>query len=178
MTELSAVYPTLELASVYQRFLQEYLEDDQEYYSLLRDLYEELDGDAGLLISIASDRAKGQQLPQGWCSVTTLWLKVKDKIVGEAVIRHELNNDILRHFAGHVTYYILPSCRGKGYGAHLLQCVIKEAKRIGIPELVFCCDEVNRASRKLLESSGAKLADVIDNRDDWGEMTCRYFITV
>ncbi|MGE0109145.1 MAG: GNAT family N-acetyltransferase [Bdellovibrionales bacterium] len=178
MTELSAVYPTLEMAAIYQQFLQEYLEDDQEYYSLLRDLYEEVDGDVDLLIGIVSGRAKGQYLPQGWCSVTTLWLKVKDKIVGEAVIRHELNNDILRNFAGHVTYYILPSCRGKRYGGYLLQSVIKEAKRIGIPELVFCCDEANMASRKLLESLGAKPADVIDNRDDWGEMTCRYFVTV
>lgn len=167
------IYPSISRTVAYERFLKDYLEDDQDYYSALKELYESVDGNAEFLILKQLAWSKGVGLPDGWFPVTTIWLLEGDDIVAEGILRHDLN-DFLRGFAGHITYYVAPDYRGKGYGKVMLNALKHEAQKIGINELLICCDENNASSRKIIEASGAAKLDVIDNMEDHGEMTCRY----
>lgn len=178
MNTLSVRKPSLSMLQAYEAFLEEYVNDKQEYYTVLRDMYEETAGDTEKLISLQIARAKGEQLPEGWVPVTTLWMERNGKIIGEAVIRHALNCPVLEEFAGHVTYYILPTFRGNGRAKDFLRWIVDEARVIGIKELRLHCDQENIASKKTLEASGAQLKDILDNRESWGEMTCRYNIMI
>lgn len=160
----------------YGAFLEGYLGDKQDCYFVLRDMYEETKGNIAELITLQIDRSKGERLPEGWGPVTTLWMQMDRKIIGEAVIRHEINCPVLEEFAGHVTYYILPNFRGRGYAKVFLRSIIEEAQAIGIKELRLHCDQENIASQKTLEACNARLKDVLDNREIWGELTRRYCI--
>lgn len=171
MSEIT--YPSTSMKDAYSRFLDQYLEDDQDYYSALKDLYESVDENVEHLILKQLAWHKNVGLPDGWFPVTTLWLVVDDEIVAEGIIRHDLN-EFLRNFAGHITYYVAPNYRGKGYGKVMLEALKKECQKIGIRELIICCDENNLSSKKIIEKSGATKIDVIDNIKDFGEMTCRY----
>lgn len=162
----------------YKAFLDAYLADPQEYYTALKDLHEETQGNIEKLISLQIARAKGDQLPEGWVPVTTLLMELNGQIIGEAVIRHDLTNALLERFAGHVTYYILPSFRGNRRAKEFMKWIVEEARTIGIKDLRLHCDEKNIASQKTLEACNAKLKDVLDNREAWGEMTCRYSILI
>jgi predicted acetyltransferase len=175
---LSVCKPSLDRLEVYAGFVKEYLADDQSYFTMLFDMHEETQGDMEKIISLQIGQEKGEFLPAGWVPVTTLWLEQDEKIVGQAAIRHALNCPVLEEFAGHVTYYILPSCRKRGYAKFFLERIIGEARMIGIKELRLYCDEENIASRKILEASHARLIDILDNRETWGEMTRRYSLVI
>lgn len=178
MNTLSVHKPSLSRLQAYGAFLEAYLNDKQNYYSALRDMVEETNGNTEKLISLQNARTKGEQLPDGWVPVTTLWMERAGEIIGEAVIRHELNSPLLERFAGHVTYYILPAFRGAGHAKILLRWIIDEARIIGIKDLRLHCDQENIASQKTLEACTAQLKDILDNRETWGEMTCRYSIMI
>lgn len=103
-----------------------------------------------------ANHAHGKQLPDGWVPASTFWLVDGDEIVGEANLRHELTEH-LRTVGGHVGYWIRPSMRRKGYGAHILRMILPEAKKIGIERLLVTCDETNEASRRIIETNGGVL---------------------
>lgn len=174
MNSPSVCKPSLFKLQEYESFLEEYLTDQQSYYTMLRVMYEEAKGDIDKLVSLQIAQSKGEQLPDGWTPMTTLWMELEEKIIGQAVIRHELNCPVLEEFAGHVTYYILPSYRGKGYAKIFLKWIIGEARAISIKDLRLHCDQRNVASQKTIKAHKAQLIDVLDNTETWGEMTCRY----
>lgn len=112
--------------------------------------------------------AKSVNLPEGFVPQTTYWLYIDDKPVGYGKLRHHLN-DNLRERGGHIGYVIRPSERGKGYGNLMLQELLKMASELNIDKVLLTCDEVNKASRRIIENSNGKLTEI-------SEGICKYWI--
>ena len=85
----------------------------------------------------------------------TTYILVDDnnRIYGGTNIRHELNNNLLKH-GGNIGYLIRPSERGKGYAKLLLNLTLEKCKLLNIPKVLITCREKNIASAKVIETNG------------------------
>lgn len=112
--------------------------------------------------------SKGIGLEPAWVPQTKFWLIINGRPVGIGKLRHYLNEN-LRKRGGHIGYCIHPSERNKGLGIVLLSEMLKKARELSIPRALVTCDEINVASRRVIESNGGKL-DRISNEE------CYYWI--
>ena len=80
-----------------------------------------------------------------------------DKIIGCISIRHNLNNDMLRKYGGHIGYNIRPSERGKGYGTKMLYLALFKCEELGLTDVMVTCKKDNLGSMKVIENNGGKL---------------------
>jgi predicted acetyltransferase len=76
-----------------------------------------------------------------------------------AKLRHYLNEH-LRERGGHAAYAVRKSERGKGYGKLILKKLINKAAKKDINELLLTVDDVNTASRKVIEANGGQLENI------------------
>ena len=106
-----------------------------------------------------------QHVPQ-----TMYWFYVDDRPVGIIKLRPILNQN-LRKQGGNIGYCIRPSECGKGYGGIMLRELLKRVEARGMSKVLLTVNEDNVASRKVIESNGGKLSDVIDG-------CCRYWINM
>jgi predicted acetyltransferase len=89
------------------------------------------------------------------------WLVQGEEFIGEASIRHELNDWLLRE-GGHVGYGIRPSRQRRGYGRLILALALAECRRLGIERVLVTCDDENLASARIIEANGGVLENVVD----------------
>ncbi len=67
----------------------------------------------------------------------------------------------------------------KGYGTHMLEMALKEAKKIGLTKVLITCDDDNIGSAKVMENNGFVLQDKIENYVDGNTLiTRRYWKTL
>ena len=101
--------------------------------------------------------ADGIGLPQGYVPETTLFIWRDFDIIGQAKIRHYLN-DALRNGSGHIGYWLAPQYRGKGYGTEALRLVLQFAEEI-VPEDEFYLrtDSTNIASLTIMKKNGGRV---------------------
>lgn len=85
----------------------------------------------------------------------------KDYFIGEAAIRHRLN-DALRLRGGHIGYCVRYGEWGKGYATEMLKLAQTEAKRLGISEALVTCNDTNLASARVMEKNGFVMADKVE----------------
>ncbi|HEX8932006.1 MAG TPA: GNAT family N-acetyltransferase [Patescibacteria group bacterium] len=121
------------------------------------------------------DQALGVNLPTGFVPSTELWLIDKDEFVGRTNLRHFLNGYLLK-IGGHIGYWIRPSKRKRGYGKIILQLALKEARKIGIKEILVTCDTTNERSRRVIEANGGILENIVKNGDE-NPPKMRYWFT-
>ncbi len=91
---------------------------------------------------------KQQAVPE-----TILWLIDKSEYIGRISIRHKLNERLLSS-EGNIGYEIRPSKRESGYGRAILTLGLKEAKELGMSEVLITCDSENTASKRIIEANG------------------------
>ncbi len=99
-------------------------------------------------------------LEKGMVPASIFWLIDEEEFVGHVSIRHELN-DFLKRVGGHIGYAIRPSAHRKGYGSNILKLALPHAKTLGIKEALVTCDEINIASRKIIEKNGGVFREQI-----------------
>ena len=74
--------------------------------------------------------------------------------MGAVNIRHTLNEGLLKD-GGHIGDGIRPSERGKGLGTRMIALALEECDRLGIRDVLMCCDKDNAASaRTIVKNSG------------------------
>lgn len=103
------------------------------------------------------DGERGVGLPQGWVPCTTFWIVesgVPDTVLGSLALRHNLNNDFLAEYGGHIGYGVRPSARRRGIAAAALQASLPRARALGLQRVMLTCDDDNAASRRTIESGG------------------------
>ncbi len=105
--------------------------------------------------------ANGVGLPDGYVAGSTFWLVEGAEYLGRVDVRHELTDE-LRRYGGHVGYLIRPSARRRGYATLALALGLRECRTLGLDRVLVTCDVDNAASRRVIESNGGVLEDVID----------------
>ena len=92
--------------------------------------------------------------------------------VGAVNIRHFLNERLLRD-GGHIGDGIRPSERGKGYGTKMVALALEECDRLGIRDVLMCCNRDNIASARTIIKNGG----IFENEVTDGDTTIqRYWI--
>ncbi|HEX3027082.1 MAG TPA: GNAT family N-acetyltransferase, partial [Clostridia bacterium] len=108
--------------------------------------------------------AKEKELQDGWKVPTAqFWLYVDGRPVGIGRIRHFLT-DKLRQEGGQVGYAIRPGERNKGYGTLLLGELIKEARKMKIPEVLLTVHNGNEYSKKVALANHGVIEKVSSER--------------
>lgn len=93
-------------------------------------------------------------------------------LVGAVNIRHYLNEQLL-FSGGHIGDGIRPSERGKGLGTKMIALALDECRKLGIDDVLMCCDKCNAASARTIEKNGGVLEnEVLDD----GVPVLRYWI--
>ncbi|MCR4431721.1 MAG: GNAT family N-acetyltransferase [Tepidanaerobacteraceae bacterium] len=85
--------------------------------------------------------------------------KADDRIIGMVDIRHNLDNEFLSKYGGHIGYAVRPSERRKGYATQILKMALQHAKSIGLSRVMLGCYSDNLASIKTIEKCGGVLAE-------------------
>lgn len=84
--------------------------------------------------------------------------KSDNKVVGMIDIRHELTNDFLRNYAGHIGYGVRPTERRKGYATQMLTQALEFCKDVlKLEKIMITCDKENIGSRKTIINAGGEL---------------------
>ena len=97
------------------------------------------------------------------------------RLLGAIQIRHHINHPNLIETGGHIGYGICPGERRKGYATTMLGLAIREAKAIGLSDLLVTCSDENVGSWKAIESNGGVFERTTDVD---GHPARRYWIKV
>lgn len=92
--------------------------------------------------------------------------------VGAVNIRHYLNEALLKA-SGHIGDGIRPSERGKGYGTKMIALALSECDKLGIKNVLMCCDKNNVASARTIIKNGGILENEVMDDDT---LVQRYWI--
>jgi len=99
----------------------------------------------------------------------------RNRLLGAANVRHELNDYLLRE-GGHIGDGIRPSERRKGYATALVGLALEECRKLGIGRVLMTCDKDNIGSAKSIVKNGGVLENEIV--DENGTTVQRYWITL
>jgi len=103
--------------------------------------------------------------------------KSDNKVVGMIDIRHELTNDFLRNYAGHIGYGVRPIERRKGYATQMLTKALEFCKDVlKLEKIMITCDKENIGSRKTIINAGGELEREYISQD--GENVQIYWINL
>lgn len=97
--------------------------------------------------------SRGKCLPVGYVPQTTFWLYIDEIPIGYGKIRHHISDALLKD-GGTIGYSISKEFRGKGYGSEFLDLLLKEAKIIGVDEIVLTILKNNIPSISVAENNG------------------------
>lgn len=96
----------------------------------------------------------------------------RNRFVGAVNIRYWLNESLLLR-GGHIVDGIRPSERGKGFGTKMIALALEECDRLGVKNVLMCCDRDNASSARTIVKNGGVLENEI--LDD-GVPVQRYWI--
>jgi predicted acetyltransferase len=119
---------------------------------------------------------EGRDLPEGWVPASVYWLisENNNRIIGVVTIRHDLAGYL--HFrGGHISYYIRPSERKKGYATKLLSLALEKSRELKLDKVMITCAKDNVGSAKTIQKNGG----VLHSEDvEEGEVFQRYWIKI
>lgn len=98
-----------------------------------------------------TDEHNGVNLQEGRVPSSVYFLMDNDRIVGNLSIRHNIDNDFLSRYGGHIGYGVRPSERRKGYATIMLNLALEKCVELGIEDVMVTCKEDNIGSAKTIE---------------------------
>jgi predicted acetyltransferase len=124
-------------------------------------------------LHILEDAERGIGLPDGHVPSTLLFGFVEAEIVGRLMLRHSLNDFLLR-MGGNIGFVVVPGHRGRGYATEMLRQGVQLASLKGMEKVLVTCDEDNIASRRTIEKcdgvyegSACRPEDRVEKRRYW-----------
>ncbi len=93
---------------------------------------------------------------------TTIFFAVRkqdNKIVGIIDIRHNLENEFLSEYGGHIGFSVRLTERKKGYATEMLKMALIYAKTLGLQKVMLGCFSDNIASIKTRVKCGGVLTE-------------------
>jgi predicted acetyltransferase len=158
MNELELQLPTLEHKVAAENFKSEFSEK-QEPVIYGSALFDQMEFEQWLAHNTNNRHESTVNI--GWVTATTFFAVKKHdlKIIGMIDIRHNLGNEFLAQYGGHVGYSVRPSERRKGYATEMLRMGIEYAKSLKIEKMMIACFSDNTPSIKTIEKCGAVLTE-------------------
>ena len=86
---------------------------------------------------------------------------IENRILGSISIRHNLNDEMLSKFGGHIGYNIRPSERRKGFATKMLYLALEKCEELGLEDVMVTCKEDNIGSAKTIENNCGILKEII-----------------
>lgn len=130
-------------------------------------------------LALVKSNTKKETVQTDW-TVTTQFLGIREKdnkIVGMISVRHELVNDFLKNYAGHIGYGVRPTERKKGYASQMLEKALIYCKEeLKLNEVMVNCTKENKASRKTIINAGGVLES--EYKTEEGENVQKYWIKI
>ena len=148
------VRPTRERLTAYADLIEDAQNagEDGDGYNLLR--VEPMRRNPAAYMRAMADFEAGRNLPESYVPQSTRWLLDADGVlVGEARIRHGLNDD-LEVEGGHVGYFVGRHHRGLGHGRAILHLALIELRALGVSRVLVTCNADNHRSRRVIEANG------------------------
>jgi predicted acetyltransferase len=140
----------------------------------------QIEADFARYVDLITDQKGSIRLPTGETvpkvPFSLYWLVEDDEFIGEAQLRHRLNQHLIKE-GGHIGYGIRPACRRRGYGTMILALTLEQCRRLGIRRVLVTCLEDNIASARVIEANGGVLENVIDAPGGRGSLR-RYWISL
>lgn len=130
---------------------------------------------AAYLARLADDE-RGVRLPESHVPSTTYWGFVGADLVARLMLRHRLNERLLRT-GGHIGYVVVPAHRRRGIATAMLRLALPLARARGLDRVLLTCDEDNVASRRVIETCGGTF-DGTSTVPETGTVQRRYWIAV
>jgi Predicted acetyltransferase len=158
MDEIELQLPTLQHKIAAENFKSEFLEM-QEPVIYGSALFDKMEYEQWLTLN--TNNRQESTVSFGWVTATTFFaVRKRDlKIVGVIDIRHNLENEFLTQYGGHVGYSVRPSERKKGYATEILKMGIEYAKTLNIENLMIACFSDNIPSIKTIIKCGGVLSE-------------------
>ncbi len=158
MNDLQLHLPALEHKKTAEDFKKEFF-DNHETVINGSALLDQLDYEEWLEYNI-KNRDKSTASPN-WVPATTFFAvrKQDNKIVGIIDIRHNLENEFLAEYGGHIGFSVRPTERKKGYATEMLMMALEYSKSLGLQKVMLGCFSDNIASIKTIEKCGGVLAE-------------------
>ena len=150
-------FPTLEDRQEWLDYVQETKEDNPEATpGGFKDntIYEEW-------LNKLNNEHNNVNLEEGRVPSSFYFLVNGNRILGSISIRHNLNNEMLRKFGGHIGYNVRPSERKKGYATIMLKLALEKCDELGIEDVMVTCKKNNIGSAKTIENNGGILKEII-----------------
>lgn len=97
---------------------------------------------------------------------TVLWLVKDGTYYGSVYIRHRLNWH-LEKCGGHVSFFIRPTMRGKGFGKKMLQKAMPYINYLGVDRALLTVDPDNVAGIRIIEFCGGEFEDELPETDEF-----------
>ena len=119
------------------------------------------------------------QHTRGQLPTSEFFFMLGDTKIGLLQLRHRpgRSKELPDRMANHIYYEIEPEYRGKGYGMQILTLGLKEAKKIGLSEVMLTCNEENLPSKKIITTHGGEyIEDFVISSS--GERIMKYRITL
>lgn len=110
-------------------------------------------------LDLLEAHSNGKMLNNWTIHTTFFGVRENDnKIVGMIDIRHELTNEFLRNYAGHIGYGVRPTERKKGYATQMLSQALEYCKKeLHLEKVMISCDKENEGSRRTIINAGGEL---------------------
>ena len=148
---LKLVKPSQEIAPELIEAAREFSANPASYNtSVVRHLLDCTPNDINVFFNYVQQKEYGP-FTDGKVPKTVLCLFDDVCLVGIFAIRHSLTTDELKNEAGHISYQIIPSCRGRGYAKAGLKLVLDYCReKLSLESVLVCSREENIASRAVM----------------------------
>ena len=156
MSEIELQLPALHHKAAAENFKNEFFEmQEQVIYGSA--LFDQMEYEPWLIHNV--NNRNESAVNSGWVAATTFFAvrKRDQKIIGMIDIRHNLENNFLTEYGGHLGYSVRPSERRKGYATEIMKLGLEYAKSLGIKKVMIACFEDNIPSIKTIEKCGGML---------------------
>lgn len=175
MDKIKLVLPTKEHKTEAEQYKKDFF-DAGEFVINGSALFDQMEYDEWLVYT--ENNRNPQTVKSDWVPADTFFAVHENsgRIVGMIDIRHNLDNDFLASYGGHIGYSVRPGERQKGYATEMLRQALVYAGKLGLSKVMLGCRSDNLASRRTIEACGGTLTEVKPYRD--GDRMNVYWITL
>ncbi|GAA0055394.1 UNVERIFIED_CONTAM: GNAT family N-acetyltransferase [Streptococcus canis] len=117
-----------------------------------------------------------------WSTSTNYYYFIGEELVARISCRWQLDKGDLAKYGGHIGYVTRPDYRGRGIMTELLGFALSHYRQRGILRVLLTANQANLASRKIIETLGGILEDIVQVPIGYqvsslaGEKLARYWI--